>query len=75
MEYKDFNTLFYSICKIKQNVVKLQLEQLRSFKRTFFQLDFPEWRLQLLWEYVWDDKTYEEIYYIFDKKKLIEPSK
>lgn len=72
MNYTDFNTLFYNICEIKQNMVKLKLEELRTFKQQFFQMDFPEWRLRLLWEFIWDDKSYEEIYYIFSKKKLIE---
>ncbi len=75
MNYDDFNTLFYSICEIKQNMVKLKLNELRAFKTEFFQLDFPEWRLQLLWEFLWDDKSYEEIYHIFSEKKLIEKAR
>ena len=71
MEYNDFNELFYNICEIKQSIVQLQLVELTQFKREFFKLNFPEWRLQLLWEYIWNDKSYNEIYYIFTKKKLI----
>lgn len=71
MKNNDFSALFYNICKIKKSIVKLDLKKLETFKGVFFSLDFPEWRLQLLWEYIWDDKTYEEVFYIFDKKNLL----
>lgn len=71
MEYKDFCTFFYDICTIKQNIVKLNREQLKQFKTVFFQTDFPEWRLNLIWEFIWDDKTYDEVVYVFKEKKLM----
>ena len=71
MKYEDFSALFYNICEIKQNIVKLHLKELERFKKSFFSLDFPEWRLQLLWEYIWDDKSYDEIFYIFNEKKIL----
>lgn len=71
MEYNNFNSLFYSICEIKKNVVKLSIEERATFKRQFFNLDFSDWCLNLLWEFIWDDKSYEEIYIIFLNKKLI----
>lgn len=71
MEYDDFSALFYNICELKKTIVKLKLEELTVAKKQFFELDFPEWRLQLLWEFIWDDKTYSEIYSIFSEKGLL----
>lgn len=71
MKYDDFDTLFYNICEIKESMVKLKSSELRNIRKQFFELDFPEWRLQLLWEFIWDDKSYDEIYHIFSEKKII----
>lgn len=71
MKYDNFTTLFDSICEIKKNVVKLSLEERASFKSQFFNLNFSEWSLNLLWEFIWDDKSYNEILYIFTQKKMI----
>lgn len=71
MDYCDFSALFYDICENKQNIVKLVRIEKHQFKKQFFNLNFPEWRLNLLWEYIWDDKTYEEIFHIFNEKKLL----
>lgn len=72
MKYNDFSTLFYNVCEIKEKVVRLQSEELRKFKQQFFSLNFPTSRLRLLWEFIWDDRTFEDVYFIFRKKKLIE---
>lgn len=69
MYYTDFSTLFDDICKNKQNIVKLSLMELYLFKRDFYKLPFSEWKLNLLWEYVWSDKSYSEIFYILTKSK------
>ena len=71
MEEKDFNQFFYSICDMKENVVKLSLEKKKEFKKKFYNSNFSEWRLNLIWEYFHGDKPYEEIYNIFFKKKMI----
>ena len=56
------NYMLY-ICKIKKNIVKLDTEKLEEFKAEFYsnKYDFDKWKLNLLWEYIWDDKTIEEV--------------
>lgn len=51
------------ICKIKKNIVKLDTEKLEEFKKEFYsnKYSFDKWKLNLLWEYIWDDKTIEEV--------------
>jgi len=71
MEYTNFKQLFSRICEIKQNVVKLNSKDLVEYRRNFFRLHFQEWQLTLLWEFIWDDKPYEEVKQIFESKKLI----
>lgn len=70
-EYYDFKCLFSHICEIKQFVVKLRLEELINFKIVFYNQNFPQWRLDLLWEYIFDDRTYEEIEKVFANSKII----
>lgn len=70
-KYEDFKSLFMEIRQMKIYVVKLRGNDLHKFREMFYDLPFPEWRLDLLWEYIWDDKTYDEIYYIFKNSKLI----
>ena len=74
MNYRDFDELFSRICEIKQYVVKLSIGQRGKFRNEFFKQPFPQWRLELIWEFFWDDKTYNEIYTIFWNKNLIEKS-
>lgn len=71
IKYSDFKTLFADIRQIKLFVIKLNGDKLHRFCKDFYSLPFPEWRLDLLWEYIWSDKEYEEIYYIFKNSKLI----
>ncbi len=71
MHYDSFSELFYSICEIKKNVVKLKTKELSLFKQQFYNLPFREWQLSLLWEFIWNDKSYDEILFIFSQKKLI----
>ena len=71
MKYEKFSDLFYSICEIKIYVVKLRGKELEDYKKFFYNLNFPKWRLDLLWEFIWSDKTLDEITRIFKSKKLI----
>lgn len=71
MVYNDFKTLFDNVVPIKQFATSLNVDQRKHFKRFFFSLNFSEWQLNLIWEFFWDDKTYDEISYVFSQKKLI----
>lgn len=71
MNYINFTDFFYNICEIKQNVVKLNQQQVYSFKRKFYKQPFPEWQLSLIWEFIWDDKSFDEVFLIFSNKRLI----
>ena len=71
MCFDNFSELFYRVCEIKKNVVKLNSTELSLFKKQFYNRPFREWQLSLLWEFIWDDKSYDEIFFIFSQKKLI----
>lgn len=70
-EYCSFQDFFWDICEIKRFVLKLKGKHLREFKQQFYLQPFPEWRLDLMWEFIWDDIQYETMEYIFRNAKLI----
>ena len=53
------------VCKTKESVVKLSSENLKKYKTNFYSQPFKIWQLDLLWEYIWGDITFEEIKKIF----------
>lgn len=70
-KYVEFPELFKDICNIKQYVIKLRGKDLQKYRNEFYLLSFPEWRLNLLWEYIWNDISYEQIKAIFENSKII----
>lgn len=77
MEYDNFKQLFSLICEIKEFVVKLNSKDLRSYKRTFYNqvffrnANFNQSMLDRMWEYIFDDISYEELKTIFENNNLI----
>ena len=70
-EYGSFQDFFWDICEIKQYVIKLKGEDLREYKQKFYKQQFAMWRLDLMWEFIWDDIDYETMLYIFENAKII----
>ena len=56
------------VCKTKESVVKLSSENLKKYKTNFYSQHFKIWQLDLLWEYILGDITFEEIKKIFKLK-------
>ena len=56
------------VCKTKESVVKLYSENLKKYKTNFYSQPFKIWQLDLLWEYIWGDISFEEIKKIFKIK-------
>ena len=56
------------VCKTKESVVKLSSETLKKYKTNFYSQPFKIWQLDLLWEYIWGDISFEEIKKIFKLK-------
>ena len=56
------------ICIEKDFVVKLSNENLKKYKTNFYSQPFKNWQLDLLWEYIWGDISFEEIKKIFKIK-------
>ena len=69
--YIDFKDLFNDICEIKAYVIKLWGKELWEYREEFYKQPFPEWRLNLLWEYIWGDISYVEVRAIFKNSKII----
>ena len=57
--------LAYVICQKKENMVKLSRKELKEYKTDFYSQKYREWQLDLLWEYIWGDITFEEVKNIF----------
>ena len=55
----------YIICQKKENMVKLSRKELKEYKIAFYSQKYREWQLDLLWEYIWGDISFEEIKNIF----------
>lgn len=56
------------VCKTKESVVKLSGENFKKYKTNFYSQPFKIWQLDLLWEYIWGDISFEEIKKIFKIK-------
>ena len=61
----NIKELAYAICQKKENVVKLSGKELKEYKTNFYSQKYRVWQLDLLWEYIWGDITFEEIKKIF----------
>ena len=57
--------LALDICQNRINVLKLSRKELKEYKTTFYSQKYRAWQLDLLWEYIWGDITFEEIKKIF----------
>lgn len=64
-EYNRFKDLFNDIRQIKGYVIKLKGQKLGEYCDYFYSLPFQEWRLDVLWEYIWGDRTYANICKVF----------
>lgn len=61
----NIKELAYIICQKKENMVKLSRKELKEYKIAFYSQKYKVWQLDLLWEYIWGDITFEEIKKIF----------
>lgn len=61
----NIKELAYVICQKRENVVKLSRKELKEYKTTFYSQKYRVWQLDLLWEYIWGDITFEEVKRIF----------
>ena len=61
----NIKELAYIICQKKENMVKLSRKELKEYKTSFYSQKYREWQLDLLWEYIWGDITFEEVKKIF----------
>ena len=61
----NIKELAYVICQKRENVVKLSRKELKEYKTNFYSQKYRVWQLDLLWEYIWGDITFEEIEKIF----------
>lgn len=68
---QDFKSLFSHICEMKKFVIQLNGRELASFKRVFYRQNYPVWQLDMIWEYFFSDRMYDDIKEIFKNAKLI----
>ena len=75
MKYRDFKELFRHICEIKRFVLKLTMEDLRAYKKAFYNQEIENWVLNIMWEFIWGDKDYKEMKLIFENANVIKGRK
>ena len=61
----NIKELAYVICQNRINVLKLSRKELKEYKATFYSQKYGVWQLDLLWEYIWGDISFEKIKEIF----------
>lgn len=61
----NIKELAYIICQKKENMIKLSRKELKEYKIAFYSQKYKVWQLDLLWEYIWGDITFEEVKKIF----------
>lgn len=72
---QSFEDFFYEICDIKDFIVKFNYIELSIFKEYYYGCNYPRWKLDLLWEYIFDDIDYNSIVDIFLKSRAIKEVK
>ena len=72
---QSFQDFFYEICDIKEFIVKFNYIELSIFKNYFYGSQYPKWKLDLIWEYIFDDIDYNSIVDIFLKSRAIKEVK
>ena len=60
-EYEDIFELLDDICKIKSKVVKLKYNEVIKIRTQLYNLGFPEKKINVIWDFIWDYITYEEL--------------
>lgn len=64
-EYGSIFELLNDVRKIKTKIKQLKYRDCIIFRTKLYKIGFPEWSIDRLWEYVWDDKSYEEVFEIY----------
>lgn len=49
------------ICVEKKNIQLKRGKELEQYKKWFYSQPFKTWKLDIIWEYIWNDRTLEEI--------------
>lgn len=70
-DFERFEDLFLKILQIKDFVIKLKGKELRNFKLIFYNQKFSRWRLDMLWEFIWDDIDFEKLIEVFKNSRII----
>lgn len=70
-DFERFEDLFLKILQIKDFVIKLKGKELRNFKLIFYNQKFSQWRLDMLWEFIWDDIDFEKLIEVFKNSRII----
>lgn len=54
-----------AVCEDKEKVIKLSNKELRKYKIAFYSLNLKMWELDVLWNFIWNDISLDEVYEIF----------
>lgn len=64
MNKKDIREFVEEICKVKEDVVSLNNEELGIYKMAFYKYkpEYGERALDIIWDYIWDYIPKQEMY-------------
>lgn len=62
MKKKDIREFISEICQIKKDMLKLNNEELKIYKLAFYMQDYEKYKLNIIWDYIWDYIPKQEMY-------------
>lgn len=62
MKKKDIREFISEICQIKKDMLKLNNEELKIYKLAFYMQDYEEYKLNIIWDYIWNYIPKQEMY-------------
>ena len=68
-EYTNIFELLNDVKKVKGEITKLNYKDCITVRTKLYNTGFREWVINLLWEYVWGDKSYEEVFEIYFRNR------
>lgn len=69
--YKSIQELFRDIKNIKYYIRHSSVNEVYAIRKKLYNSKCKRWQIDIIWDYVWDYKSYDEIKEIFIKNKVI----
>ena len=64
-KYNKFIDLLDDAWIIKKKVTSLDYEGVMKIQHELYSMGFPEWKINVLWDFIWEYKSFKEMVRIF----------